>query len=163
MTDRLAPPPPRSASPAEPEADPDRIPFAPVPLASTRHDGLTAPRQRAFIDALAQLGQVRAAAAAVGMSAKSAYTLRKRPGAESLTAAWDVAIDEGHARAVSTAIQRALEGETVPVFYRGKQIGERRRYNDRLLIAVLRAVDPAWRAVVTNTRSPLGRRGKTRT
>ena len=52
--------------------------FTPVPLARTRASGWTAERQVAFIAALARTGVVRAAAASVGMSARSAYGLRAR-------------------------------------------------------------------------------------
>lgn len=126
---------------APPDLDP--IPFDPVPTASSRHDGWTPARQRGFIDALAQCGIVAAAARAVGMSAKSAYRLRDRAGAASFRAAWDVALDQGRAIAIDTAIARAMQGEVVPVFYRGLQVGERRRYDNRLLIGALRGWSPA--------------------
>lgn len=116
----------------------DPIPFDPVPSASTRHDGWTAQRQRAFIDALGRCGLVAAAARAVGMTPKSAYRLRARAGADSFCAAWDAAVDQGHALACDTAITRAFDGEAVPIMRRGRQVGERRRYDNRLLITALR-------------------------
>jgi hypothetical protein len=117
--------------------------FAPVPSASTRHDGWTPQRQQDFIANLAQTGVVSAAARAVGMSPKSAYALRKRAGEDSgFAAAWDEALDLGRREALDTAIDRALHGEQVPVFYGGLQVGEYRRYNDGLLIAAIRASSP---------------------
>ncbi len=114
--------------------------FTPVPSASARHDGWTPERQRGYIDALATLGVVSAAARAVGMSRKSAYALLKRAGAESgFARAWAAAVEEGGARALDLAIGRALHGTAKPVFYRGRQVGEVRRYNDALLLAALRA------------------------
>ncbi|RHW16321.1 hypothetical protein D1610_15875 [Sphingomonas gilva] len=131
-------------SPA-PDAATDPLAFAPVKTAA-RHDGWTPARQRDFIAQLARIGVVGAAAKAVGMSAKSAYALRKRAGEGSgFAAAWAGALDIGRARALSLAIDRALNGEATPVFYRGRQIGERRRYDNRLLLAALRAIDPAAR------------------
>lgn len=128
---------------------PNPLAFTPIPSASPRHDGWTPARQHDFIAQLATIGVVSAAARAVGMSAKSAYALRKRAGEGSgFVAAWDLALDEGRARALDTAIQRALHGERVPVFYRGRQIGHRTRYNDGLLIAAIRALDPAVRAAL---------------
>ncbi|HEX4693386.1 hypothetical protein [Sphingomonas sp.] len=121
-----------------PAPDLGPIPFDSVPTASKRHDGWTPARQRDFIDALGQCGLVGAAARAVGMTPKSAYRLRARAGAESFRAAWDAAVDRGGAVARDTAIERAFEGEKVPVFYRGVQVGERRRYDNSLLIAALR-------------------------
>lgn len=126
----------------QPALDLDPIPFTPVPTAP-RHDGWTPARQRAFIDALGLCGMVAAAAREVGMTPKSAYRLRQRAGAESFAAAWDVAVGQGRAVATDAAITRAIEGVAEPVFRGGLQVGERRRYNDRLLIAVLRQWKPA--------------------
>ena len=122
--------------------DLDPIPFDPVPTAP-RRDGWTSERQRAFIDALGICGLVAAAARAVGMTPKSAYRLRARADAASFAAAWDVAADQGHAVAADTAITRAMHGVVEPVFYHGLQVGERRRYDNRLLIAALRNWRPA--------------------
>lgn len=118
-------------SPASP------IAFAVVPVAA-RHDGWTPARQARFIAELARIGLVAPAARAIGMSPKSAYALRARPGADSFAAAWDEAIVQGGANATRTGIARAIEGELRPVFYKGKQVGEVRRYNDRLLVAAMR-------------------------
>ena len=62
--------------------------FTPVPRQCNRHDGWTPERQRAFIEALADLGSVKHAAARINMSAVGAYTLRRQPGAEGFRAAW---------------------------------------------------------------------------
>ena len=125
----------------DPLPSPDGLGFDPVPSASTRHDGWTPAHQRAFIEQLARIGVVRAAARAVGRSAKSAYALRHRAGPDSgFTRAWDRALARGREQALDTAIDRALTGEATPVFYRGRQVGERRRYDNGLLIAALRAL-----------------------
>ena len=50
----------------------DPYDFEPVPSTSRRHDGRTAERQRFFIAVLREIGMVSAAAAAAGMSRKSA-------------------------------------------------------------------------------------------
>lgn len=121
--------------PLPPPIDP--IPFDPAPHTG-RHDGWTPDRQRGFVEALATIGLVSAAARAVGKSAKSAYALRKRPGAEGFAAAWDRALRIGGDHARDIAIARATEGVVQPVFYRGRQIGERRVFDHRLLIAALR-------------------------
>jgi hypothetical protein len=79
--------------------------FAPVAMTRSRRDGWTPQRQRAFIAALSQTGVVAKAARAVGISAKSAYALRKRakPGS-SFARVWDDAIWEGRDRAFDRAI-----------------------------------------------------------
>lgn len=124
----------------------DPFPFTPVPT-TPRHDGWTAPKQRAFIDLLAECGVVAAAAKAVGMSPRSAYALRKRPDAASFAAAWDDALACGRGASLSRAIERAIDGEVRRVYYRGRPVGEYRVYNNRLLIAALRAIDSRARDV----------------
>jgi len=64
---------------------PNRPDFEPVPLRH-RHDGWTAERQRNFIALLAAGWRPGRAAARVGMSRKSAYALRSRPGGEGFAA-----------------------------------------------------------------------------
>jgi DNA-binding transcriptional regulator YdaS (Cro superfamily) len=122
-----------------------------------RHDGWTPARQELFLIQLERLGIVSAAARAVGMSPKSAYALLNRSEEEqsnedpipSFAEAWHAAIDIGHENAVSLAIERAVEGEVRPVFYRGRQVGERRVFDYRLLARAVqlyartrRGVDP---------------------
>lgn len=69
--------------------------FTPVPRQCQRHDGWTPERQRSFIEALADLGSVEAAARAVDMSSVGAYYLRRQPGAEEFRAAWEAALQLG--------------------------------------------------------------------
>jgi len=150
-----SPPHSPAAEPAVLTPDDDPLIFAPVP-GRARHDGWTPDRQRAFIHALGRSGLVGAAARAVGMSAKSAYRLRDRPGADGFRAAWDAALDQGRAMACSTAIERAMEGEIVPVFYRGVQVGERRRYDNRLLMTAMRQYRPDPRGSMAALHDFLG-------
>jgi hypothetical protein len=129
-----------SDSPADP------LDFEPVPSASNRHDGWTPERQRGFIAALAAVGIVAWAAAAVGMSRKSAYELLKRAGPQSSFArAWREARAMGRMNATFTGVDRALNGTEVPYFYGGLQRGTRRVFDDRLLAAALRAIGRAQR------------------
>jgi hypothetical protein len=102
-----------------------------------RHDGWTPERQRILIAALRKIGVVSFAAAAAGMSRKSAYALLKRAGPESSFARQTA----GRTNAWYTAIGRAIEGVEEPCFYGGRQRGTRRVYNDRLLIAAFRAIE----------------------
>ena len=126
-------------------------PFTPVPRRYARHDGWTPERQRAFIAALADTGSVEAACRAVDMSQSGAYHLRRQPGAESFRAAWARALDLGVQIVEDVAMERALHGVPVPMFYRGEQCGERRHYNDRLLMFILKNRAPE--------RFPEGRHG----
>jgi hypothetical protein len=117
----------------------EELVFAPVPV-KARHDGWTPLRQRGFILRLALLGAVAPAAAAVGRSRESAYRLRGHRGAEGFAAAWDKALGWGRRRATDLTIERALVGEVRGIYYRGRKIGEQVRYDNRLLMAAMKAL-----------------------
>ena len=121
-------------SPASADSTHEPIPFDPVMLAR-RHNGWSSKRQAQFLQALEHLGAVTAAARAVGMTARSAYALRERPGAESFAAAWDVSLDMGRDRLFEIAVSRGRDGHLRPVTYGGQVIGHRRVYDNRLLYA----------------------------
>lgn len=122
--------------------NPDDYHWVPV-LKKRRHDGWSPERQREFIATLADTGSVTAAARAVGMSDTSCYRLRRSPGAESFAAAWDAAIVNATRRLTDVAFDRAISGVDEPVFNReGRVVGVRTRYNDRLLMFLMRAHVP---------------------
>jgi len=112
--------------------------FTPVPRKCERHDGWTPERQQGFIDKLADYGNVRAAANAVGMTPESAYLLRRHPEAKGFRKAWKAALVIGIAQIEDVAMDRALNGVEVPVYCYGKFLGMRRKHNDRLLMFMLR-------------------------
>jgi hypothetical protein len=108
-----------------------------------RKDGWTPQRQQDFIAALAETGCVEQAALAVRMTERSCYRLRRSPGAEGFSAAWDVALQHAARRLLDVAFERAFRGTTEPVFDRdGHKVGTRYRQNDRLLMFLLRAYMP---------------------
>lgn len=125
--------------------DPDD--FAPVRL-RRRHDGWTPEKQVAFIEALAESGCVDEACKRVGMGRASAYALRARPDAIAFRLAWEAALDHAIRALTDAAFSRALNGVSRPVFYKGELIGERRYYDERLTMFLLRYRDPqrygAW-------------------
>ncbi len=140
-----------SSSPVPPGDDPDRTPvdddedgapaFDPVPV-RYRHDGWTPDTQLEFIQALADTGCVDEAARAVGMSRNSAYALRRRPDAQAFRLAWAAAKNVMVERLDDAAMSRAINGVPVPVFHNGEQVGERRHYDERLTMFLLRYRDP---------------------
>src|SRR3546814_5695788 len=79
----------------------------------------------------------------------SAYRLRARADAQSFRYAWDFALDHAIGRLGDAVLSRAINGVARPVFYQGQQIGERRHYDERLAMWLLRYRDPvrygAWR------------------
>lgn len=125
----------RPAADAPPAFDPVRIGY--------RGAGWTPDRQDEFIAALAECGCVEHAARAAGMSASAAYRLRARPDAQSFRAAWDHAIEFAVQRLADATLSRAIHGTARPVFYKGEQIGERRYYDERLAMFILRLRDPS--------------------
>src|SRR4051794_17498557 len=117
-----------------------RLDFEPVEL-EPRGDGWSPARQRAFIEALADCGIVREAAARVGMSEQSARRLRRRDDAATFNIAWEAALQHGADRLRSVAFERAIEGVIRPHFYHGEKVGEERVYDNRLLLALLARAD----------------------
>ena len=115
--------------------------FKPVPRRA-RHDGWTPRRQKAFIASLAETGSVSAAAAAVNMSPEGAYYLPRQPGAEEFREAWDAALDLGADIVDGAALERSIHGVPVPIFQGGKQVGERRVFNERLTMFLLQHRKP---------------------
>ena len=130
--------------PDPPEAEePGALACTPVPFERRRADGWTERRQRDFVTALAAMGSVLHAAQAVGMTKRSAYQLRDRPGAESFAAAWDLALAIGYADAFDRALERATVGITTPRYYKGKQVGTHHRLDFRLAMAALNGAPPS--------------------
>lgn len=103
-----------------------QIDFIPTDV-SARRDGWTGERQRAFIAALAQTGCVAKACDRAGISARSAYRLRRQVRGAHFARAWDLAMhvasDRLSAPARQIAAQRSLSrmwrdhttgGDTLP-------------------------------------------------
>lgn len=125
-----------SAEPAGP------LDFDPVEV-EHRNGGWTAQRQRDFLEALADCGIVREAAARVNMTEQSAHRLRRRAGAESFGRAWEAALGFGYERLRSLAFERAVTGTVKKQYYRGEVVGENRTYDNRLLLYLLGKAEPA--------------------
>jgi len=114
---------------------------APLALTRVRHDGWTPIKQRRFIEELADSGCVSHAARVVGMSPQSAYNLRRRAANSMFVFGWDVAIKLAQTKLIDAAVERALAAEETPIFYKGEQIGTRRRYDNRLLSFLIDRAD----------------------
>ncbi|HYD12801.1 MAG TPA: hypothetical protein VEC11_08130 [Allosphingosinicella sp.] len=137
MDDPSTPRPPRRQLPA----------FDPVPLRA-RRDGWTEARQREFIRLLHVKRSISTACRAVGMSRKSAYALRERPGAESFAAAWDAAF-HGNAQVVPAEHyplwQALLRGRTRGIVRKGKVIGTITRPDNDAALRLLKRLDRSGR------------------
>lgn len=118
---------------------------APPDLAAVErepHNGFTRDRQRRFLETLAATGCVTEAAEAAGLSRQALYRHRNRRGGEAFRAAWNRAQHCATGLLGDVAIERALQGIEEPVFWKGEQVGTRRRYNDKLLMFLLRGRAP---------------------
>ena len=114
------------------------IQFAPVPQQRRRRVGWDEQRQQVFVALLARVPSVGRAAKAVGMTARSAYKLLDKPGADEFARAWDQALEHGMNRLRGGSFSRAMDGgDFVPVYRRGKLVRIEHRANDRLAIALL--------------------------
>jgi hypothetical protein len=116
----------------------DWVPVRRVP----RHDGWSEEKQRRFIGTLADTGSVTHAAREVGMSAKSAYALRRAVDGVGFARAWDAAIRQAMDRLIDVCLDRALEGSEEPIYHEGRCVGHRIRHHDRMAMFLLRAHRP---------------------
>ncbi|HUQ13527.1 MAG TPA: hypothetical protein VM055_04550 [Novosphingobium sp.] len=135
----MSTPPPRSApssaAPAEDSAPcsrgspaPPALPFVAV------EDRWNKPKMAEFLRMLGATQCVASAARAVGMSWQSAYKLRNRLKGEPFDIAWEAAFQHGYDALHQAALERALHGVEVPVYFNGEQIGTRRHFDERLTI-----------------------------
>lgn len=91
---------------------------------------------RRFLDALVETRNVRDAAQAANVSVMTLYRHRKKDPA--FRVAWEDALDRADLVLREEAMRRVMEGYEQPVFYKGEKVATVRRYNDSLLINLLR-------------------------
>jgi hypothetical protein len=114
--------------------DPGFLPATP----RARFGGWSAARQASFVLDLSTGHSVIEACARVGLSPRSVYLLRRHASAGEFALAWDAALDAGRTRLAETAIDRVLNGQAKPVFYRGVTVGTRVSYDNRLLMFMMK-------------------------
>ncbi len=106
-----------------------------LPRRRSRPSGWTGARQLDFVRDLRQSGNVSASCDRVGLSRASLYQLRVRsPEFDRLCG---LALAAYREELRQEAMRRALDGRVEPVRYRGRIVGERVVYSDRLLAAAL--------------------------
>lgn len=135
---------------------PTDLDFEPVPV-RPRSDGWTPDKQVGFVQALCATGCFETAARHVGMTARSARDLRTRRDAASFRAACDAAVAAGTSALTEAAMDRALNGVVVPIFYKGEQVGEKRVFNEALTMFMMRYHDQyrygRWRDMMAVTQA----------
>jgi hypothetical protein len=127
-----------SASPfnLQPGEAPDRLAFEPAPL-RYRSDGLTPQKQREYVEALADTGVAREAAARIDVSEQAINRVRRRADARDFDRACEAAHVFGARRLRSIAYERAIEGTLKGHYYHGELVSQERVHDNRLLIYLL--------------------------
>ena len=108
-----------------------------------RYDGWTEEKQRRFIETLANIGLVGAAAKAVGMSRESAYKLRRAGHGAAFARAWDAARCHAAGLIEDIAFERAIQGVEQEVYNdAGEVVSARLVHDNRLLKWLLSHLNP---------------------
>lgn len=94
-------------------------------------------RSVVFLEHLARTGSVTIACERAGIARSAVYARRDRN--RPFREAWKRAIDLGVERLHDQAMERAMEGEERPVIKDGEQVATVRRFDNRLVLAMLRA------------------------
>lgn len=115
---------------------------APSRTHAIRCDGWTLARQARFLRQLSATHSVAEAARSVGLTRQSAYRLRSKLKGQAFDLAWEVAFHHSYDVLAHAALDRALNGVEVPVFFKGEQVGSYRRFDERLTVALLRRFTP---------------------
>lgn len=113
----------------------------PLPRSFSAGASTPAPRPPAQVYRAARRNGLRDRCS-VGLSATSAYNLRRRPDAHAFRHTWDAATDCGMRRLVDAALARAVHSVPVRIFYKGEQVGARREYLERVAMFLMRTRAP---------------------
>jgi hypothetical protein len=124
--------------------EPRRAPTIADVLHSRKHrvDGWTPIKVAAFIEQLAESGNVTKAAAYVRMTTAACYTLRNHPDGAPFAEAWNTAISGRYEMLLDIAIDRVREGTEVARWWKGELVGRDRVFSERLLMFMLREAHP---------------------
>jgi len=106
-----------------------------VQLRAERAGSWTRSKREQFLSELAMSANVRASAAAVGMSEQGAYQLRRR--CDEFRKAWRDALCEGYARLELMMLERAMFGTEKAQWHGGKEVGKIHEISERLGLSLL--------------------------
>ncbi len=120
--------------------------------AKTETDRRMAIKKKALVRAYSTTGRITAASRAVGISRRTVYRWRDRD--EGFAWAMADALAEYVEMLEAEADRRAVEGVERPIYYRGKVVGTKRVYSNRLLMFRLKALKPdVYRKRVSHSQS----------
>lgn len=107
-----------------------------------RHDGWLPWKKAEFLLVLVAGGIVADACRAVGMSVASAYALKNRRSGRAFGKMWDaILIHRARGRLADNNLSRAMNGFTEQIVKDGVVVAERRRFDNRLSMAMLTRLD----------------------
>ncbi|MDE0206602.1 MAG: hypothetical protein OXP66_11310, partial [Candidatus Tectomicrobia bacterium] len=92
--------------------------------------------EKAFLCTLEKTGIVGWAAKAAGVGRRTVYDHRQAD--SDFAERWEEALDTAEDNLLGEVIRRAVEGEQVPVYYKGKVVGHTTRKSDTLLMFAVR-------------------------
>lgn len=131
-------PPAGAAAPTVPPAERLTAPLERA-LANPRRLNTPGRQQAAFLRQVPRHATIAEAAAAAGVNRGTLYRWRARD--PRFAAKWDALVARQAAEAAEGIALQAGTIDIQPVFYRGKQIGERRKVDTRLLIHIQNRLD----------------------
>ncbi|HEV2746166.1 MAG TPA: hypothetical protein VGW34_02580, partial [Allosphingosinicella sp.] len=124
-----------------------------------RRDGFSPERQQRFVEAYRDTGSLTDAARLTGISRSTAYNLINSADGGAFRAALAEAAKGTDLLLEATAIERAVKGQEEIVYHKGQRVGVRWKYDNRLLMSLLRARNPLKYAPLSEIEGWLKRRG----
>jgi len=124
-----------------------------------RKDGFSPERQEQFLEYVRGGASGREAARKVGISPTTAYNLYNSPDGAAFRAAWDEAARVTDIVLEDTAFDRAVNGQEEIVYHKGRRVGIRWKYDNNLLMRLLRARNPLKYAPLSEIEGWLRHRG----
>jgi hypothetical protein len=113
-----------------------------APAWRVRNDGWLPWKKARFLDEVAAGASVAEACRVVGMSVASAYALRNRRSGRAFGRMWDaIVVNRYRCRLAGNAMARATDGWVEQVVRDGVVVAERRRFDNRLSMAMLTRLD----------------------
>ncbi|HEX8654249.1 MAG TPA: hypothetical protein VF693_03385 [Allosphingosinicella sp.] len=124
-----------------------------------RRDGFDAERQQQFVERYRDTGSLTDAARLTGISRSTVYNLINSPDGGAFR---DAIAEAGRGIDTileATAFERCVNGQEEIVFYQGRRVGVRWKYDNKLLMQMLRARNPLKYAPLSEIEGWLKRRG----
>ncbi|HMG48688.1 MAG TPA: hypothetical protein VK614_14665 [Allosphingosinicella sp.] len=124
-----------------------------------RRDGFSLERQQQFVEKLRDTASITDAARLTGISRSTVYNLLNSADGDPFRAAVEEALKGTDVLLEATALDRAVNGQEEIVYFQGRRVGVRWKYDNKLLMALLRARNPLKYAPLSEIEGWLRHRG----